>query len=518
MANKGLKNQKHNQAHHLNIQINIQTTQQRSLKRVVRLFLGQVTLNRVILNQVTLSSLLLLTCPSLVLAQSLPPRAQPQPASVTQPPLAEPIDAGDGYILGAGDRIRLDIFNVPEYSGEYQVLSDGTLNLPLVGTVPVQGMTLQQASQQLSTRFAPILRRPIVTLSLLQARPITIAVAGEINRPGSYTVSPDGSSNPTLTQALQLAGGVTQAADIGQIQVRRLRARGVEANQVLNVDLWQLVRAGDLNQDLSLRDGDTILIPTRTNTNLAEARQLAATTFAANETNPIQIAVVGQVNRPGPYTLRVQSEGQAGGVNSLQVPTVTQAIQVAGGITQSANIRGIEVRRPTNVGQEQVIKVDFWELLRAGDLNQDLPLQEGDTIYIPTATTLDASEATELASTSFSPSTMTVNVVGEVARPGVVEVPPNTPLNQALLTAGGFNNRAARGSVELVRLNPDGTVSRREISVNFAQGVDAEDNPALRNNDTIIVGRSSLAGASDILGTVLSPITGVFSLFRLLGF
>ena len=87
-----------------------------------------------------------------------------------------------------------------------------------------------------------------------------------------------------------------------------------------------------------------------------------------------------------------------------------------------------------------------------------------------------------------------------------------------MLAAGGFNNRRAKKSeVTLVRLNPDGTVSKREIEIDLAAGISDETNPALRNNDTIVVGRSTVASLSDTIGTVLSPLSGVFGLFRLLG-
>lgn len=424
----------------------------------------------------------------------------------------------DGYQLGAGDRVRLDIFQVPEYSGEHQVLSDGSLNLPLVGTVPVRGMTLKQASAVLSAKYAPIIKRPIVTMTLLAARPLKIAIAGEVSHPGSYTVSPSGEQGvPTVTRAVQLAGGITQAADTRQVQVRRARPLNVGGEQILMVDLWQLLQTGDLRQDLLLQDGDTIFIPTQKTANLAEANQLAAASFAASKAEPLRIAVVGQVNRPGPYTLTGNVEGQTEAGGGVQMPTVTRAIQVAGGITQSADIRRIQLRRLTKTGADQIINVDLWQLLQAGDVRQDVPLQEGDTIAIPTATAMTPTEVTELASASFSPSKITINVVGEVVQPGVVEVPPNTPLNQGLLAAGGFNRRAKKGSVELIRLNPNGSVSRQQIAINFSKGLSDKDNPPLRNNDTIIVKRSGISGFSDAIGTVLSPLTSGFGLFRLLG-
>lgn len=436
-------------------------------------------------------------------------------AQTTSPaPMAmeHPVSTDTGYVLGVGDRIRMDLFNVPEYSGEFEVLVDGAIHIPVVGAVSVSGLTLERASLVLAERMLQVARRPIVTLSLVQARPITVAIAGEINRPGSYTLDQI-SGAPTLTQALQQAGGITQSADVRQIQIRRVQSAG--SSQTMTVDLWELVQDGNLSQDLALRDGDRIVIPTATSMDLEVARRLANTSFAATRTTPLPVAIVGEVNRPGPYTLTPNQESSVGAEN--QILTVTQAIQAAGGITQSADIRRIEVHRTSYTGEEQVIAVDFWQLLQSGDLSQDLPLQSGDTIVIPTAIALTPDEMTELAATSFSPAEMTVNVVGEVTEPGAVQVPPNTPLNQAILAAGGFNNRAQQGSVELIRLNPDGTVARQEIEVDFAEGLGSENNPALRPNDTIIVGRSGLAGISDGLGLLLSPVSGVFSLLQLLG-
>ncbi|MEB3338796.1 MAG: SLBB domain-containing protein [Leptolyngbyaceae bacterium] len=458
------------------------------------------------------------------------PSLTPKPRGVLplKTPTPAPVSIEDGYTLGSGDSLKIDVFNVPEYSGQLQVLSDGTLNLPLVGTVSVQGMTLKQAASEISFRYTRFLKRPIVTLTLLSARPLNVAMAGEVNRPGSYTlgVSAAGASggSPTLTRALQQAGGITQSADIRQIQVRRPRPRNTGPDQVITVNLWQLLQTGDLRQDLLLRDGDSIFIPTSQDINIAEANQLAAASFAPNEAQPFKVAVIGEVNRPGPHII-----GGAGGAASTSTgtagltvakgknPTVTTAIQIAGGITQSADIRQIKVRRLTKGGTERIITIDLWKLLQEGDLRQDLPLQEGDTIEIATARTLSPSEATGLANASFSPDRITVNVVGEVGKPGAVQVPPNTPLNQALLAAGGFNNRAQQGSVDLVRLNPNGTVSRQTIAVDFAQGISEGNNPALRNNDTILVSKSGVVGFTDTLGLLTAPFTGIFSVFRLLG-
>ncbi|MCU0517907.1 MAG: SLBB domain-containing protein [Oscillatoria sp. Prado101] len=454
---------------------------------------------------------------------TVPARAQlPAMGTVAPSPAAGPTQQKEAYILGPGDLIEIDIFNVPEYSGQNgqrRVLVDGTLNLPLINSVPVKGLTLQQAAKVISDKYAPFLTRPIVTLTLKEPRPLNIGVAGEVNRPGSYSLSligvgaggtGQGIQVPTVTRALQMAGGITQAADLRRIQVRRPQVSGAE--EIINIDLWALLQTGDLRQDLGLRDGDTIFVPTATNVNLAEASQLSTTSFSGDPTRPLKIAVVGEVNSPGSYTIqRVSDQGA-----QLGLITVTRAIETAGGITQTADVRRIQVRRPTKEGVEKVIDVNLWQLLQSGDLSQDMILDQGDTVVIPPAENIDLTEAPQLATASFSPKTIAVNVVGEVVRPGAVQVPPNTSLNQALLAAGGFNNtRARKGEVELIRLNPNGTVARRTVKVDFSQELNEETNPALRPNDVIVVGRSGVASFSDTLGTVLSPLGGVFSIFNI---
>lgn len=435
----------------------------------------------------------------------------------------------ESYTLGGGDQIQIDIFDAPEYSGEngrYQVLVDGTLNLPLIGSVSVQGLTLAQVGSLLSEQYLRFYKRPFTTVTLLAPRPLNITLAGEVNSPGSYPIaltqqSPGSTQFPTLTAALQLAGGTTQSADVRKIQIRRLQRGG--AAQTITVDLWQFLQ-GDRQQDLTLRDGDTILIPTATAIDLAEAVQIADSNFAA-QPQPINIAVVGEVFRPGSYTVTSNTRTGAAGVpgttddaNGSPVndsfPTVTKAIQIAGGIKPLADIRRIQIRRTTRSGAEQNIDVDLLKLIQEGDTRQDTILQAGDTIVIPLATDLTPAEAAEIAAASFSPDTIQVNVVGEVTQPGTVQVPPNTPLNQAILSAGGFDNRRARrSSVDLIRLNPDGTVTKREVPIDFAQEVNDDTNPSLQNNDIIIVRRSGDATFRDGLDNLLGPIGGIVSTF-----
>jgi polysaccharide export outer membrane protein len=251
---------------------------------------------------------------------------------------------------------------------------------------------------------------------------------------------------------------------------------------------------------------------------LAEIRQLANTKLASEAEKPANVTVVGEVNLQGSYLLVGQNNtGRPGGF-----ATVISALQEAGGITVLADIRRIQLRRVTRTGPPQIVPVNLWEILQTGNINLDPLLQDGDTIVVPTVTTVDRAEVSPLARTTFSPATIKISVVGEVGTPalGFVEVPVNTTFNQALLAAGGFNPRANRDFAELIRLNPNGSISRRTIPIDFSQGINQQTNPLLHNNDIIVINRSGLARFSDNIDLVLTRpgavIDRAFTILRIL--
>lgn len=426
------------------------------------------------------------------------------------------------YILGPGDEIQLTMFGQPNlFTTNYRVLVDSTVSLPLIGRVLVKGRSIGIAEREVAKRYTRFYRRPFITIVLVDARVVTLAISGEVRHPGTYPVESP-TQIPTVTQLIQLASGASQSADISQIKVRRPQVNGKE--QFISVNLLQLLQEGDLSQNLQLRDKDTVIIPTTTTIDFSNALLIRNASFSSDRSEPINIAIIGEVYRPGPHTIRpgsadVQEAGTLGNAKaaSTELPTVTQAIQTAGGIKPEADIRQVKViRRPHN-GNPQEIIVNLWELLKAGDLSQDIALQAGDTIVVPKAVGLSAAELTELSTISFAPATIDVNVVGEVKRPGIIKIQPNTPLNTAMLAAGGFDDRRANKSkVKLIRLNPDGTVTQREIKIDLEQPLNEENNPALRNNDVVVVGRSGLTKVGDNLRNILAPVTSSFGIFRIL--
>jgi polysaccharide biosynthesis/export protein len=342
----------------------------------------------------------------------IPPLAMPAaPAPTVSTMIEAPIE--ETYTIGAGDKLQITLFNVPELSGEVRVGADGQMNLPWIGIVSANRMTLAEVKQLLTQKYKPYLKRPpLVTLTLLETRPVRVVVAGEVNRPGTYEPA---------AQNVALPG-----------------------------------------------------------------------TFTA--TAPVQ-----------------------GNRNLLQWPTLTQALQTAGGITPQANIRQVMVRRPLRDNRMRVTQVDLWSLIRAGNAEQDITLRDGDVIVVPQAVAIDPTMAARLGTASFSPRSVRVQVVGEVTRPGAVEIPTNSSLNQALLAAGGFDNdRAQKSAVEFIRLNTDGTVDKRLIAVNLSSPPNDDTNPIVRDNDVVVVPRTSTTKVTDKAKGLSGFFSPVLSLLQLL--
>jgi len=332
-----------------------------------------------------------------VLAQGGSPSRSSVESALLSPNPSAPLpatDVNETYTLGAGDRIFVEVFGLPQYSQEYQVLVDGSLNLPRAGRMVVEGMSLAQTEALIYGQYSRYYRQPATSVVLVQPRSLQIAITGAVNRPGVYRLSPEGGS---------------------------------------------------------------------------------------------------------------------------QFPSVTQAIQEAGGIGAKANLRNVELQRAQRDGSLQTLEVNLWELLQSGNLSQDISLRDGDRLRIPEAQALTPEELSKISTANFSPETIEVSVVGSATEaPGTLQVSPNTPLSQVVLAAGGFNDRKESRLVSLVRLHPNGTVEQRQIEVPLSGEVNENTNPILQHQDVVILDRSKGAiareRATGFLGNLLRVIP-FFSFF-----
>lgn len=122
-------------------------------------------------------------------------------------------------ILQPGDQVRLSLYGDDALTDEYEVGTDGTVSIPLVGAVPAQGRTVEELRAGVEATLANgYYQNPRVAAQLVTVQPIY--VLGEVNRAGSFPFAPD----LTVAKAAALAGGYTYFARVDVVGIRRARA------------------------------------------------------------------------------------------------------------------------------------------------------------------------------------------------------------------------------------------------------------------------------------------------------
>ena len=315
----------------------------------------------------------------------------------------------DYYLIGPGDILGLALFDAPEFSGDYSVFNDGTISLPLIGTVYVSNLSIRQVSKIIEEKYRDQLLRPELHLTVKVPRPILVSVIGEIERPGIYSL--------TKREESMLAGG-----------------------------------------------------PQITNNGL---------------------------------------------------PTVVDAIQKAGGITQTANLTEVVVIRKVSGSGNELKKtnINLLDLIFEGDHTQNLFLFDGDIIKLKKANEMSP-DTIKVARANLSPSTIKVSVIGQVKEPGLINLSANTPLVQAVLSAGGpIAWKANKANITLIRVNQNGTVTKKRYKINLNNNASYEKNPPLKNNDIVLVNSSAINKLSSGLGAVTEPVSSLvtaITLFKLI--
>lgn len=126
----------------------------------------------------------------------------------------QPGDAQPGYVLNAGDKVRVAVFDEAELSVTERVSDRGAISYPLLGEIHVAGLSPEELEGLITSRLkGPYLVDPRVTVSIDEYRPFF--VMGHVNRPGSYPYVP----GLTVRKAISIAGGFTQRASRGKIFV-----------------------------------------------------------------------------------------------------------------------------------------------------------------------------------------------------------------------------------------------------------------------------------------------------------
>lgn len=174
--------------------------------------------------------------------------------SASSAALNAPNAVDPNYRISPNDLMEFDVFGVPDMKRDVRVNASGEVALPLIGQVPVAGLTAQAAARLIADRYKEkYLHDPQVSLFIKEFTTQRVAIEGAVLRPGVYPMT----GQLTLLRALALSGGFAPYADINQIVVYRQGAGG-GAREQFTYDLDK-VRAGQ-EMDPNIRADDVIVV------------------------------------------------------------------------------------------------------------------------------------------------------------------------------------------------------------------------------------------------------------------
>ena len=163
----------------------------------------------------------------------------------------------NNYRLGAGDQVIIDIWGTSQVSIQETISPDGAINIDNLGLVFLNGMTVNQATSYLRKELNKIYaglsdENPTshIKVSLGNSRTIQVNVMGEVYQPGTYALS----AFSTVFHALYSAGGVSEIGSLRNIQVVR------NGKTIANVDIYDFIMQGKTKDDISLQEGDVIIV------------------------------------------------------------------------------------------------------------------------------------------------------------------------------------------------------------------------------------------------------------------
>lgn len=219
------------------------------------------------------------------------------------------------YILGTGDRINVDIFGYSDASYKLLVSPEGMIRIPNLGPIKVAGLSFDDAQKKIKSGLAKIYPqissgKTSVDISLGQIRTIRVTIAGEVTKPGSYSLP----SLATIANALFVSGGPNKIGSYRDINLVR------NGKVVVKFDLYDFLLNGDLTKNLMLQDDDIIKI------------------------NPygIRVTFTGAIKRKAIYEMQ-------------QGETLQELLKIAGGYNEYSYTDFVRVARNTKSNKEAII-------------------------------------------------------------------------------------------------------------------------------------------------------------------
>jgi protein involved in polysaccharide export with SLBB domain len=311
------------------------------------------------------------------------------------------------YRIAPGDTLNVNVYNQSDLSGTgILVRPDGYASFNGIGELAVAGRTVQEVSGILEQSFRELVREPIVSLTVSDSHIPTIALSGAVMQPGvlqanfassassSASSTSGSSSSPSntgssgnssiakmdyrLSSVLSTAGGVQLTADLANVQIVR------EGQPTQTLDLWKLIKNGDMSQDIMLQNGDSVFVPFLADNTLDDASyQMLLRSGIGPKTFPVR--VLGYVKQPGVYDLNGNS------------PYLDSALAKSGGFNVGANRKTIALRRFTAETKFSTLAID--------PNKTDFMLRPNDVIYVAELTSTKSGHFMENVSKILSPFT-----------------------------------------------------------------------------------------------------------------
>lgn len=263
--------------------------------------------------------------------------------------LAAPVCAQDegtaataGYRVGPKDLLEIKVFEVPELNIERRIDADGTIELPLLGKVKMEGLTSTEAAARLKAHLeATYVQRASVTVLVREYRSKPITVLGAVRQPGPLAYT----GNWTLLDALAAAGGVVDGTVGDRIYVLRRAQSGL--NDQISISVEDLVLRADPDANIPIYPNDLINVPSRAS---------------------VTIYCLGEFRSPGALSF-----------TSTDRITVMTAIARAGGLSDRA-AGTLTIKRRDRSGKDLEIKVNAKRVLAGKE--PDVELQSGDVLVV----------------------------------------------------------------------------------------------------------------------------------------
>lgn len=196
------------------------------------------------------------------LSSASAPAEASQPAAAAAPAADTATSADKGfqqrhprYKIEAGDAFDVSFELNPEFNQSVTVQPDGYITLRGVGDIQVKGQTVPELTETLKSAYGKILNDPMISVVLKDFEKPYFIADGQIGKPGKY----DMRGEVTLTQAIAMAGGFTDAAKHSQVVLFRKASNGWYSGETF--DVKKMEKAKDLHEDPQLQPGDMLFVP-----------------------------------------------------------------------------------------------------------------------------------------------------------------------------------------------------------------------------------------------------------------